>query len=95
MPLYVKAHMRKGSSVRAYRRSTSKLRRAHDLVYALGSITARGRFLSKPQKKAFKKAGDIAGRYQLAAYKFNQSVRKTYKETPRRSRRFYRDKRIK
>lgn len=62
MPIYVKGYMRKGTSVKAYRRGTRMRKKAKDLVFALSGITARGSFLSKPQKKAFRKASALAAR---------------------------------
>ena len=60
MPIFVKTHMRAGISVRGYRRNTSKIAKAGDLLTAFRHITGRGGFLSKPQKKAFEKAHKVA-----------------------------------
>lgn len=64
MPIFIKAHMRSGKVVRAYRRNTSTVRKAENLKWALSSITARGLALSKPQRKAFYKAGNVIAKHE-------------------------------
>jgi len=89
MPIFVRAHMRAGTSVKAYRRSNSPLKKANNLVYALSSITNSGRFLNKPQKKAIYKARTIAAHYGREA-----SINNLYNQRMTRSQRRLEIKRI-
>jgi hypothetical protein len=54
----VKSHRRGRSVIKAHSRGT-KLQRARDLKWKLSTITARGGFLNRPQKKAFYKVSTL------------------------------------